>query len=142
MAKIKLLVVYVAVLALHSAFGDDDTSVSKPLFPFVIVFFFNYFRVFRQNEVPVEKVPYISPLPSKVGVYLAEHFDDPSSFGKKWIKSNSKKPDVDEDLAQYDGMQIITIIDKKFFLSCPKIVYNFFFFTNYAVYYFMLHINC
>lgn len=51
----------------------------------------------------VETVPYISPLPSKEGVYLAEHFDELSSLGKNWIKSNSKKPDVDEELAQYDG---------------------------------------
>lgn len=56
--------------------------------------------------MPIEKVPYISPLPSKVGVYLAEHFDDLSSLGKRWIKSNSKKPDVDEDLAQYDGKNL------------------------------------
>lgn len=52
-------------------------------------------------------MPYISPLPSKLGVYLAEHFDDPSSLGNKWIKSNSKKPDVDEELAQYDGKYFI-----------------------------------
>jgi hypothetical protein len=53
--------------------------------------------------VTVETVPYISPSPSKVGVYLAEHFDDSSLLGKKWIISNSKKPDVDEELSQYDG---------------------------------------
>lgn len=51
----------------------------------------------------VETVPYNSPSLNKVGVYLAEHFDESSSLGKKWIKSNSKKPDVDEELAQYDG---------------------------------------
>jgi len=48
-------------------------------------------------------VPYTSPTSTKEGVYLAEHFDNPLSLGKKWIKSNSKKPDVDEELAQYDG---------------------------------------
>lgn len=48
-------------------------------------------------------MPYTSPSFSKEGVHLAEHFDDPSLLGKKWIKSNSKKPDVDEELAQYDG---------------------------------------
>lgn len=58
---------------------------------------------FQQSDVVVESVPYLSPSPNKLGVYLAEHFDDPSSLGKKWIKSNSKKPDVDEELAQYDG---------------------------------------
>lgn len=57
----------------------------------------------RQSDVTVETVPYTSPSLNKVGVYLAEHFDESSSLGKKWIKSNSKKPDVDEELAQYDG---------------------------------------
>lgn len=58
---------------------------------------------FWQSDVIVETVPYTGPPVSNVGVYLAEHFDDSSSLGNKWIKSNSKKPDVDEELAQYDG---------------------------------------
>lgn len=60
-----------------------------------------------QNDAVVESVPYTSPSLGNAGVYLAEHFDDPSSLGKKWIKSNSKKPDVDEELAQYDGKYLI-----------------------------------
>lgn len=63
-----------------------------------------------QSDATVETVPYISPSFSKVGVYLSEHFDDPSSLDKKWIKSNSKKPDVDEELAQYDGKLLITLV--------------------------------
>lgn len=57
-----------------------------------------------QSDVSVESVPYTSPTASKVGVYLAENFDNPSLLNTKWIKSNSKKPDVDEELAKYDGM--------------------------------------
>lgn len=60
-----------------------------------------------QSDAVVESVPYTSPLHNNAGVYLAEHFDNPSSLGKKWIKSNSKKPDVDEELAQYDGKYLV-----------------------------------
>lgn len=73
--------------------------------------------ILHQSDVSVESVPYTTPTPSKVGVYLAEDFDVPSLLDKKWIKSNSKKPDVDEELAQYDGKLLIIIyINKCFFL--------------------------
>lgn len=62
-----------------------------------------------QSDASVDTVPYNSPLSSKVGVYLAEHFDDPTLLGSKWILSNSKKPDVDEELAKYDGKLLIII---------------------------------
>lgn len=35
--------------------------------------------------------------------YLSEHFDSPEVLNKKWIKSKAKKPDVEEDIAQYVG---------------------------------------
>jgi len=89
MAKTKLLV-YIAFLLLHLTFGEDQTA----------------------NDVTVETVPYSSPSYNKVGVYLAEHFDDLSLLGKKWIKSNSKKPDVDEELAQYDGKWSIEELER------------------------------
>jgi len=60
-----------------------------------------------QSDVSVESVPYTSPTASKVGVYLAENFDNLSLLDTKWIRSNSKKPDVDEELAQYDGKLLI-----------------------------------
>ncbi|XP_050532586.1 calnexin-like [Daktulosphaira vitifoliae] len=85
MAKIKLLV-YTAVLLLHLALGDDD-------------------------DVTVESVPYESPTASK-DIYFSEHFDDASVLSKKWVKSNSKKPDVDEELAQYDGKWSIEQLEK------------------------------
>ncbi|CAH1777682.1 unnamed protein product [Owenia fusiformis] len=36
-------------------------------------------------------------------VYLAETFDDEATFKKKWIVSEAKKDDADEDIAKYDG---------------------------------------
>ncbi|KAG8230108.1 hypothetical protein J437_LFUL007652 [Ladona fulva] len=47
-------------------------------------------------------VPYSSPVPSG-RVYLAETFDDPQIFKKKWILSEAKKDDTDENIAKYDG---------------------------------------
>lgn len=120
MTKIKMLLAYTAAAALLllSASADNRPSVSVPtnrlFFSFYFFYFFNsiscYFTVtnaysFRQDDVTVESaVPYFSPSAApQVGVFLAEHFDDPSTLAKQWIKSNSKKPDVEEELAQYDG---------------------------------------
>jgi calnexin len=36
-------------------------------------------------------------------VYFAEHFDDINQFNKKWILSEAKKEDIDDDIAKYDG---------------------------------------
>jgi calnexin len=36
-------------------------------------------------------------------VYFAEHFDDVNQFSKKWILSEAKKDDTDDDIAKYDG---------------------------------------
>ncbi|XP_068627795.1 calnexin isoform X1 [Battus philenor] len=46
---------------------------------------------------------YHSPQLSSKSVYLAEHFDDEAAFKKKWIKSETKKQGVDENIAKYDG---------------------------------------
>ncbi|XP_022178587.1 calnexin-like [Myzus persicae] len=89
MAKIKLLAC-IAVLVVHLAFGEEQAP----------------------SDVSVESVPYTTPTASKVGVYLAEDFDNPSLLDKKWIKSNSKKPDVDEELAQYDGKWSIEELER------------------------------
>lgn len=46
---------------------------------------------------------YVTPSkPSKA--YIAETFDSPEALGKRWIKSKAKKPDVEEEIAQYVGM--------------------------------------
>lgn len=74
-----------------------------------------------QSDVSVESVPYTSPTASKVGVYLAENFDNPSLLNTKWIKSNSKKPDVDEELAKYDGKLLIIYINKCFIVFCTRL---------------------
>lgn len=50
-----------------------------------------------------EEDQYQSPQVDLSKVYLAEHFDDESSFKKKWVKSEAKKQGVDENIAKYDG---------------------------------------
>ncbi|XP_071442209.1 calnexin-like isoform X2 [Hetaerina americana] len=55
----------------------------------------------EENESE-EEVTYSSPVPSG-RVYLAESFDDPMVFKKKWIISEAKKDDTDENIAKYDG---------------------------------------
>lgn len=57
----------------------------------------------------VEDVSYVTPtIPpeSSSSVYLAEHFDDPTNFKRKWIKSETKKEGIDEEIAKYDGMKL------------------------------------
>jgi calnexin len=54
----------------------------------------------------VDEIDYVTPtVPTGSSVYLAEHFDDPTTFDKKWIRSEAKKEGIDEDIAKYDGMQ-------------------------------------
>merc|ERR1739844_576334 len=59
-------------------------------------------------EVSVETVKteddviYITPN-SHPDVFFADHFDDETAFGKKWIKSKAMKAGVEEAIAKYDG---------------------------------------
>lgn len=73
----------------------------------------------------VEDINYVTPqvkdLPPGSSVYLAEHFDNVDSFKKKWIKSETKKEGIDEDIAKYDGMLII---------SKHIVIHSFFSFTT------------
>jgi len=60
-----------------------------------------------EDEVTVEKViidevPYLSP-DSHPGHYFAEHFDDATTLGVKWTKSQAKKDGMDSEIAKYDG---------------------------------------
>jgi len=61
-----------------------------------------------EDEVVVEKVtivdevPYLSP-DSHPGHYFAEHFDDASTLGVKWTKSQAKKDGAEDQIAKYDG---------------------------------------
>ncbi|KAI5739199.1 hypothetical protein M8J77_016227 [Diaphorina citri] len=62
----------------------------------------------NDDIVQIETVPvdeddsYVTPnKPNKA--YIAETFDSPQVLGKKWIQSKAKKPDVEEDIAQYIG---------------------------------------
>jgi len=52
--------------------------------------------------VEAEEIIYSSPIP-KGPVYFAEHFDVPDEFEAKWVRSQAKKEEVDEDIAKYDG---------------------------------------
>ncbi|CAK1544759.1 unnamed protein product [Leptosia nina] len=51
----------------------------------------------------VEEDGYQSPETDPKKFYLAEHFDDEAAFKKKWVKSETKKQGVDENIAKYDG---------------------------------------
>jgi calnexin len=59
------------------------------------------FLFFQQDPV-VEDISYRSPTPSG-NVYFVEHFDDINQFNKKWVLSEAKKDDIDDDIAKYDG---------------------------------------
>jgi calnexin len=58
--------------------------------------------IFFQQDPIVEDISYRSPTPSG-SVYFAEHFDDINQFNKKWVLSEAKKDDIDDDIAKYDG---------------------------------------
>jgi len=48
---------------------------------------------------------YVTPQMNSDACYLAEHFDSGSIsvFKSRWVKSEAKKEDVDEEIAKYDG---------------------------------------
>lgn len=51
-----------------------------------------------------DDIVYITPTaPQSSSVYFAEHFDNPASFKKRWVKSEAKKEGIDDDIAKYDG---------------------------------------
>ncbi|GLG98581.1 Calnexin [Gryllus bimaculatus] len=58
------------------------------------------------DVVPDEEIVYVSPTPSG-NTYLAEHFDDEGRFKQKWIVSEAKKDDMDEEISKYEGMWAI-----------------------------------
>jgi len=60
----------------------------------------------------VEDISYRSPTPSG-NVYFAEHFDDIYQFNKKWVLSEAKKDDTDDDIAKYDGKWEVEAPQKK-----------------------------
>ncbi|XP_003746903.1 calnexin [Galendromus occidentalis] len=49
-----------------------------------------------------EEYQYKSPIPAG-HAFLAEHFDAPQNFEERWIRSEARKEDVEEDIAKYDG---------------------------------------
>lgn len=76
----------------------------------VTLFITNFKIIFFQVEASVETVDDVSYMTPTIppeyssSVYLAEHFDDPTNFKRRWIKSKTKKEGIDEDIAKYDGI--------------------------------------
>lgn len=68
------------------------------------VSFFLQETVVEAASSPEEKVQYQSPNADSNKFYFAEHFDDLDRFNEKWVFSQSKKLDTDEDIAKYDGV--------------------------------------
>lgn len=56
------------------------------------------------EEPKGEKILYESPHSDPAKYHFADHFDDRSSFDKKWVKSSAKKNDASDDIAMYDGI--------------------------------------
>ncbi|XP_075235063.1 calnexin 99A [Lycorma delicatula] len=53
----------------------------------------------------VDDIIYVTPtIPHSSSIYIAEHFDNPASFKKKWVKSEAKKEGIEDDIAKYDGV--------------------------------------
>lgn len=55
-------------------------------------------------EVESDPIEYVSPSVNMAQVYLADSFDDPKEFQRRWVTSKARKDGVDEDLAKYDGL--------------------------------------
>jgi len=67
------------------------------------------------DDVEVEKVQidvsYFSP-DDNVQFFFLDHFDDASTLGSKWTKSQAKKEGTDETIAKYDGQWAIESLAK------------------------------
>ncbi|XP_011299968.1 calnexin isoform X2 [Fopius arisanus] len=55
------------------------------------------------SDDDIQKPVYKSPTVSGFA-YLAEHFDDRERFRTVWVQSQTKKEEIDEDIAKYDGV--------------------------------------
>ncbi|XP_066999252.2 calnexin isoform X2 [Anabrus simplex] len=82
---VALMLLYVTAPCLCQDDDDDDEVVTT-----------------EELEEPNEDIVYSSP--SRAGhAYFSDHFDDPTQFKQKWVVSEAKKEDIDEDIAKYDG---------------------------------------
>lgn len=67
------------------------------------------------DDVTIEKVKidvtYLSP-DDNVGFFFMDHFDDASTLGSKWTKSQAKKEGTDETIAKYDGQWEVEALAK------------------------------
>ncbi|UYV62748.1 CANX [Cordylochernes scorpioides] len=80
------------LLAKYQAFGEDvdDSFVDIETEPQIV------------EEVPADKIVYSSPQPLG-NYYLAEHFDDRDGFSKRWILSQAKKENADDNISNLAG---------------------------------------
>ncbi|XP_022239356.1 calmegin-like [Limulus polyphemus] len=97
--KLSLVFVVVSVLIVHTfSTRADDNEVKVGA---------------EKNSAAgtvIEKIPYTTPKP--IGnVYIAEHFDDPETFEKRWIISEAKKDDA-EVVAKYSGKWAVEEAEK------------------------------
>ncbi|XP_076368461.1 calmegin-like isoform X2 [Tachypleus tridentatus] len=92
--KLSLMLLMVSVLVIHAVStraGDNEVRVEA--------------EKNSASGTVIEKIPYTTPKP--IGnVYIAEHFDDPKAFEKRWIISEAKKDDA-EVVAKYNGKWVV-----------------------------------
>jgi len=67
------------------------------------------------DDVQIEKVKidvsYLSP-EDNVDFFFMDHFDEASTLGSKWIKSQAKKDGTDDTIAKYDGVWEVEALAK------------------------------
>lgn len=67
------------------------------------------------EDVQVEKVQidvsYLSP-DDNVDFFFMDHFDDATTLGSKWVKSQAKKEGTDDSIAKYDGQWEVEALSK------------------------------
>jgi hypothetical protein len=59
----------------------------------------------QQQTAEQDQDEYRSP-DIKGDYFFVDHFDDLEEFNKRWVRSEAKKDDADEQIAKYDGMKI------------------------------------
>ncbi|CAO1413539.1 unnamed protein product [Diamesa serratosioi] len=91
-AFLLVLLISLGCIAVRGNESDDGVTVEEEI------------ETVEVTSSPEEKVQYQSPNADSTKFYFAEHFDDLEKFNNKWVKSQSKKLDTDEDISKYDGV--------------------------------------
>merc|ERR1712179_896860 len=105
--KVWVVFLFSAILAMAQAeveddFDDEDIVVEDE-------------EDAATDDVQIEKVKidisYLSP-DDNVDFYFMDHFDDASTLGSKWTKSQAKKEGTDDTIAKYDGVWEVEALAK------------------------------